>query len=109
MGRLPGQGRLKLIHRHWQDGEIFAPSRCWGGLRQARSASPGEPSGDRKDLPASGPQEGRGRPGVLAAGALRGAVKLAAAGTTAWVMLWRYWKAFSDKPPPPGQERCQAG
>jgi hypothetical protein len=18
-----------------------------------------------------------------------------------WVMLWRYWKAFSDKPPPP--------
>jgi DDE superfamily endonuclease len=85
------------IRRHW---ELWCAvrSRFAGGpsgacrlLRRRR-----QPSNQREIYAPNGQEKKRSRPRVSWPEALR-AMR---AWLEAWVRLWRYWRAFSDKPPP---------
>ncbi len=83
-----------------------AASAATGSWRAAPSRSAGGPTGacprrttnERREIYRAGRREGRGkrRPSASWPQALREV----RGWLEPWVMLWRYWRAFSDLPPP---------
>jgi hypothetical protein len=83
------------IRRHWQLA-CCAFSFCWWAYGRLPASPDGPAEQSEGDLPAGSSGSGeREKPSVLARSLESGKGWL-----EPWVMLMRYWKAFSDLPPP---------
>ena len=81
------------IRRHWQF-VCLAFSFCWWAYGRLPIEEMTEPE---NDVPTESAGRGKRKPRVSWPEALRSV----RAWLEAWVILWRYWRAYSNLPPPP--------
>jgi hypothetical protein len=83
------------IRRHWQL-VCLAFSFCWWAYGRLPASLEEQAEGTQEDLPAESVEGGKRRP----QGSWPEALRAVRGWLEPYVMLWRYWRAFTDLPPP---------